>query len=361
VKSGYHVARITERMANHASSSHASSGGGDNTSWNLVWRVRVPPKVRNFVWRLIRGILPTRVALNKKFPIPDTSCIFCNQEAETDLHLFCHCDALSIFWKATTFGVDPIILPGQSILEWINGLVYSLSMHDTELLFMCLWVLWTERNRLMWNGGTCNPYFMATCPSRLLDDYLSVHPHKGKKKKRPISYWCFPPSGRLKINVDGSFHAASGKGGIGVIIRNEDGRVLAALQRSLPFISSAFQAEAEACRAGLKVAMQQGWDNIIVETDCAILATALAKTGEDLSDIGRIIGDCKEYFSTFNYIDIRHIFREANGVANRLAHIASYSNVDELWLDETPSIIEDVLYEDNCCPTRGLGITPPSQ
>ena len=87
------------------------------------------------------------------------------------------------------------------------------------------------------------------------------------------------------------------------------------------------------------MAIHQGWDDIIVETDCAVLAAALARSGEDLSDIGRIIGDCKEYFSAFNYIDIRHIFREASGVADRLAHIASCSNVDEIWLDETPSIL----------------------
>lgn len=40
-----------------------------------------------------------------------------------------------------------------------------------------------------------------------------------------------------------------------------------------------------------------------------------------------------------------------------LAHFASHSSFNDLWLDETPSIIENVLYEDYCNCTRSLGIT----
>lgn len=50
-------------------------------------------------------------------------------------------------------------------------------------------------------------------------------------------------------------------------------------------------------------------------------------------------------------IVIHHIYREANGVVHRLAHIASHSSIVKFWLDEMPSIIEDVedvLFED-CC------------
>lgn len=70
--------------------------------------------------------------------------------------------------------------------------------------------------------------------------------------------------------------------------------------------------------------------------------------------------DCKEFRTCFTSFQFRHIFREANGVALRLAHFASCSNMDEFWLFEAPSIIEDVLYEDFCNSSRGLDTMSPS-
>ncbi|KAK9938970.1 hypothetical protein M0R45_015680 [Rubus argutus] len=118
--------------------------------------------------------------------------------------------------------------------------------------------------------------------------------------------------------------------------------------------------KAEACRAGLLLAIHQGWDDLIMETDCAMLVDALTGVEDDFSQIGRIVGDCKEYLCSFNSFEIRHVYREANRVTHRLAHIASLSNFDNCWLRETPSIIEDVLFEDLCNLTRGFGITSPS-
>ena len=71
--------------------------------------------------------------------------------------------------------------------------------------------------------------------------------------------------------------------------------------------------------------------------------------------------DCKEYRNTFTSIQFSHISCKANGVALRLAHFASFSAMDDLWLVEAPSIIEDVLYEDLCNCSRGPGMTSPSR
>ena len=62
----------------------------------------------------------------------------------------------------------------------------------------------------------------------------------------------------------------------------------------------------------------------------------------------------------FHFIHCRHIFHEASSVAHRLAHFASFSYFDDFWLDETPSITENVFYEDLYSCTRGLRSTSPS-
>lgn len=57
---------------------------------------------------------------------------------------------------------------------------------------------------------------------------------------------------------------------------------------------------------------------------------------------------------SFDSIVVRHVYREANGVAHRLTTFAKGSVMDDFWLAEIPSIIEDVLYENCCYDARGF-------
>ncbi|KAL6211305.1 hypothetical protein ACLB2K_016532 [Fragaria x ananassa] len=64
-------------------------------------------------------------------------------------------------------------------------------------------------------------------------------------------------------------------------------------------------------------------------------------------EVSTILIDCRHYLMTFNFVLLRHVNREANGVANRLAHLARSSVLDELWEDGPRDIIQDVLIEDD--------------
>ena len=109
--------------------------------------------------------------------------------------------------------------------------------------------------------------------------------------------------------------------------------------------------------------LKQGWTKIDIESDSVTLITALKKEEMDLSEVNRVLDDCKEYLNSFHSVSIRHIYREANSVADRLAHFACKEGVDFVWLGESPAIIQDVLYEDYMqCTTiaRGQGYMSPS-
>lgn len=360
VKSGYRIARIRENLGEHASTS-SDRCGNETSLWHKIWKACIPPKVRVFIWRLIKGCIPTRAALGKKkINLQDVRCVFCNKHLEDDTHIFKQCKSMRSFWNSSAASVNPHDHPSLTLTEWISWVTESQPPEQIALFFMNLWTIWGERNKIIWEGGSFNPTFMASRSSELLHEYQKYHPLKLKTKTRPVSKWEFPPRGRLKMNIDGSFRADMEVGGIGIVIRDDRGRCKAALQRSISHVSSAIHVEAEACRTGLIAAIHHGWKELTLETDCAALATALLNSAEDLSDIGCIVGDCKEYMRAFTSLNIRHIYREANCVANRLAYVASFNTIDEFWLNDTPSIIEDVIQEDLFSLSRGIGITPPS-
>jgi hypothetical protein len=63
-KNGQYSVRSAYRLCieDVADNSHLHRIG----SWDNIWRLKVPPKVKNLIWRICRGCLPTRARLLDK-------------------------------------------------------------------------------------------------------------------------------------------------------------------------------------------------------------------------------------------------------------------------------------------------------
>ncbi|XP_024172154.1 uncharacterized protein LOC112178196 [Rosa chinensis] len=259
------------------------------------------------MWRLHKGILPTRKALARRCNIMDTSCPFCGLHVEDDLHVLKECKRVEEFWLCGPLNIKVRTLKCMSISAWILHACDSLPKDKWDWFYMLLWALWHERNGVVWKGNSFCPLNIVGWASKLLDDYHKAHPVSRKNKSRPQVKWKLPPRGRLKLNTDGAFHGATGHGGIEAVIRNEDGECLAAIARPFSRVRSAFQMEVEAMRAGLLLLIHQGMDSVDIETDCAAVSMGLHINTEDLSEVGCIVEDCKAYLSSLSSFTLRSI------------------------------------------------------
>lgn len=72
-----------------------------------------------------------------------------------------------------------------------------------------------------------------------------------------------------KINFEVATFAKDNKDGLGVVIRNNEGLVLvmASLTQKLPLPSTMIEVEVLAARRALELALETGFDNIILEGD----------------------------------------------------------------------------------------------
>ncbi|KAL6132680.1 hypothetical protein ACLB2K_064919 [Fragaria x ananassa] len=191
-----------------------------------------------------------------------------------------------------------------------------------------------------------------------MGEYGRVHERVGVKRKRGQMKWECSPSGRPKIDIDGAFSGSLGSGGIEVVVRDETGLGIAAMARPFRHAHFMLNMEFEACRADLRLGIHQGWSDIDIEGDSILLIATLERKEDDMSEVGHVLGDCKDYLKAFQSVRIRHIYQEVNDVADRLLHLASLGALDDVWLKETPFIIHDVLYEDISrllIVARGLG------
>jgi len=66
--------------------------------WMSIWKLAVPPKVRNFIWRVARNCLPTRVRLSEKGVQIGTICPWCNVVPETATHILMECNKSRETW-----------------------------------------------------------------------------------------------------------------------------------------------------------------------------------------------------------------------------------------------------------------------
>ena len=117
--------------------------------WKKLWKLSIPPKVTNFMWRTLWGVLPTADALRSRMVQMDPTCPVCLQERESIHHLFLRCRLAKECWILT-----PLPIPGvhDSKTLWICRIFQSCSQDLACLVVMLCSVLWTNRNNTVWKN-----------------------------------------------------------------------------------------------------------------------------------------------------------------------------------------------------------------
>ena len=69
-----------------------------NQVWNLIWKIKVPNKIKLFIWRCCNNALAVRHNLKKRGMRVDNTCGVCGAVDESQLHLFFGCEISHMFW-----------------------------------------------------------------------------------------------------------------------------------------------------------------------------------------------------------------------------------------------------------------------
>lgn len=161
VKSGYHWAqsRHCSPRGQHPSSSNSSM---DHVC-KVVWKLKTPPKLHNFMWRTLHGALATMENLFKRKCSASPMCPICNchEEFIEDLLLLC-------LWVETIWygGVLNYKVDKHEITSWAAWL-HSIASRQfgskedqgfvlSHVAFTC-WYIWKERCNFLFNQQAPNP------------------------------------------------------------------------------------------------------------------------------------------------------------------------------------------------------------
>jgi hypothetical protein len=121
-----------------------------------IWQIKVPMKIKSFLWYLKKGVILTKDNLARRNWNDDRKCCFCHCP-ETIQHLFLDCLYAKFLWRAVylLFGISP----PQSIDELFNRLSKLASKKYNALLLtaasaLC-WAVWITRNEVIFDK--CRP------------------------------------------------------------------------------------------------------------------------------------------------------------------------------------------------------------
>lgn len=201
------------------------SNAEDNNIWSKLWKLSVPPKVRNFWWRVIKGFIPVRAILHIRHIELQSICVECGSTDDTIYHALLECNFANNFWRLFK-DIYKIKIPKLHPLTWaIDILDTSICDDEKTSYILCgLWSVWNARNaRLHGESSTNLTQACRWAYDTAADLIQTTRAARSCSKVKSQVHWQRPHQGCYKVNVDASYNVDDMNGASGVIIRDDQG------------------------------------------------------------------------------------------------------------------------------------------
>ncbi|XP_075649789.1 uncharacterized protein LOC142620276 [Castanea sativa] len=205
----------------------------------------------------------------------------------------------------------------------MEELIARLPTDELELFLVQAWFIWHQRNALIHGKHVQAPGILNKRAADFLEEFRRAKTRlSSNSPTSSLCRWRPPPSSRFKLNLDAAIFKEDDASGMGAIIRNEKGEVMAALSAIGPLVTCSEEAEVLACRRAVEFAMECGFSEVVVEGDNQMVMSAIQLRKRLSSGIGHIIQDVLCLLNNFWLSQVHYIRRSANSTAHALARFA---------------------------------------
>nr|XP_023926910.1 uncharacterized protein LOC112038333 [Quercus suber] len=236
----------------------------------------------------------------------------------------------------------------QSSFSDFKDLVASLLQQQTEvgLAAMMIWSIWSQRNQVRLRQPSTSLQQIVQLSKDGYSEFLTCQVPTTVRAARVKKKWKPPPADLVKINFDGATCSGTNKSGLGVVIRDSMGQVLASCSKVVNQAYNSSEVEAMAVGLVLSFAAEIGVKNAVLEGDSLLVVNALTDSESSLSHIKPLINDVKYYSYSLEKLLYSHVTRDCNSVAHSLAKHALNIQDFLVWMEETPPQVFHVLQAD---------------
>ncbi|OIS96393.1 putative ribonuclease h protein, partial [Nicotiana attenuata] len=237
-------------------------------------------------------------------------------------HIFFRCNYSRQIWDQINtkhpFSQNPV---GKDTLHnWLKNKLltrffFNNYLRWADFLSFLLWHIWNFRNGILFRGIKTLITKSQPISKAMEFLYMAKNSYSKPPKKTILVKWKPPSPSFYKLKIDGSCMGNPGVGGIGGVFRDERGRWLLGFNMGFDHATNIYM-EILALLHGVKLALSEKLFPLVIETDCLELLNLLKSNNCFYQNL---IDDCRYLLRKANDPQLKHVFREANGVADLLA------------------------------------------
>jgi hypothetical protein len=223
---------LVQKMENNTAWLEEKSGQSDvranEKEWPAIWQLKVPSKIRLFLWRLARHSIPTGDVLHRRHMTEQAACLIYGAE-DSWKHSLLECNMAKCVWALSNEEVVEHMcnIQDQNPRLWLAEVISSLPREELTRVVVTLWAIWHAKRKAIYEKVFQSPLSTQSFVERFMAD-LALLDARPEVKRAAVSSprWIPPPHGVAKINVDAAVSKNSKMALVAAVARDETGLFL---------------------------------------------------------------------------------------------------------------------------------------
>jgi len=272
-------------------------------------------------------------------------CELCNEGQEDVLHALWKCQVVESVWSYHSWAQQAMNPPPLTFCDLFDHFLQVTDDFRKEIFTVAAWCLWNRRNALHFGRQVQPITNINLLASNLLQEFLVAQEDEAPTVHSPVIQHQWRPleHDHFKVNFNVAVFKSLNLAGIGVVIRDWRGDVLAALSMPTALTSTVADLEALACRCAVMFAVEKDLQNVIFEGDSVSIINAIVQENPVLNSYGDIVDDIRSLVSVFQSFQFVFVHRSCNVVADALAKKAKCLAEYREWLGDLPTDISQLV------------------
>ena len=251
----------------------------------------------------------------------------CGEAPETLMHATVLCPEVKNIWYASPLRLDLSTCEYSSFMDWCASLESTYTDGTWWSIFWSLlWGIWLRRNAWVFEKkvAQADEVIRKALSIIIIGEFEKANEKLASEVQVTevvCQLWKPPMDDMFKVNSDAACFN-DGVTGLGGIMRDSVGEVMAATCVKMQGTYDVEVAEAMAARHALSIAIEAGLTRVILETDNIKLFQHLKHNRKENTSFGFIVHDILHLASLCTFIEFSHVGRSGNKVAHKLAQIS---------------------------------------
>lgn len=203
-------------------------------------------------------------------------------------------------------------------------------------------MIWHSRNLLIFEGKQEESQTAVARAKAIVESYKRIKCPNiqalSRIYRKKQQTWISPPEAWYKVNVYATIKISYQKPGLGTVIRNSRGKIVAAAVKKVTYRGNVTSMEAEVVLFGIQNAIQANCMPMIIESDSTEVVELSLRRKSSLTEIAWTIEEIQTMLKSLNSSRIQYVSRDYNVIADSIVKLALSFEIPDLWLENFPTI-----------------------